>query len=177
MGAMTDDDVAALAAEIALTYPGATGGGGLHALNRDRTLCGQGGDALEKEDQPFSPLAPNACGTCAATFETFAAVVPGLELAGSWKDLRPRSGYHNQLKQQFAMELEAEVAPDHLLAATALFIVANAEDDVVVVRADGGVAVVRLTWSREIEAAPKPFVAHIEPDATVAAAADLALGA
>jgi len=174
---MTDDDVARLAAEIALTYPGATGDGGLHALNRDRTLCGLTDDSVERQDETFSPLAPSACPACAEAFTTLAEVVPGLELADSWKDMRPRSGYHNQLKAQFATELDAELALDHPLAGAAYVVVANAEDDVVVARTDGRVAVVRLTWSRETEVLPKPVVAFVEPGREVAAASDLALDA
>lgn len=175
---MTDDDVARLASEIALTYPGATGDGGLHALNRDRTLCGLTGDSVEKQEEAFSPLGPSACPACAEAFTTLAGIVPGLELADSWKDMRPRSGYHNQLKQQFATELDAEVALDHPLAGAAAYVVvANAEDDVLIVRTDGRVAVVRLTWSRETETPPKPMVAFIEAGRAVPPANDLPLDA
>jgi hypothetical protein len=173
---MTDDDVAALAAEIALTYPGATGDGQLHALNRETTLCGVASDAVERQEDPFSPLAPTACATCASSFAAFAELVPALDLAAGWKDMRPRSGYHNQLKQQFAVELEAELADDHPLTGAAFVVVANAEDDVVLALADGRAAVVRLTWSREPEAPPKPVVAFLDGVA-VPPASDLALDA
>lgn len=173
---MTEDDVAQLAAEIALTYPAATGDGEHHALNRERTLCGRRADAVEKQDDAFSPLATDACATCATSFTTFADIVPALELADGWKDMRPRSGYHNQLKQQFAVELEAELAPEHPLAGSPFVVVANLEDDVVLALADGRAAVVRLTWSREVEAPPKPVVAFVE-GRSIPAASALALDA